>query len=68
MDTTTWILIYLVGALAGSMLPFMRVYFSHFHHLINLVISACVEIYFPSIEIVNKGIPRHRIAWVSLGV
>ncbi|NHC41926.1 hypothetical protein G6549_18395 [Bacillus sp. MM2020_1] len=43
MDTTTWILIYLGGALAGSMIPFMRVYFSHFHNLINLVISACLE-------------------------
>jgi hypothetical protein len=43
LDTTTWILIYLGGALAGSVSPIFRVYFSHFHNLINLVISAYLE-------------------------
>ncbi|ULT56601.1 M50 family metallopeptidase [Neobacillus drentensis] len=43
MDTPTLILIYLGAALLGSMLPFLRTYFAHFHNLVNLVISACLE-------------------------
>ncbi|MEH7119357.1 M50 family metallopeptidase [Neobacillus vireti] len=43
MNTTTWILIYLALAMVGSMIPFLRVYFAHFHNLVNLVISACLE-------------------------
>lgn len=43
MSTTTLILIYLGVALVGSMVPFLRSYFAHFHNLVNLVISACLE-------------------------
>jgi len=43
LDTTTLILIYLAAALAGSMLPFIRVYLAHFHNLVNLAISVCLE-------------------------
>lgn len=43
MDTKTLILIYLGVALAGSLIPFIRVYFAHFHNLVNLVISVCLE-------------------------
>jgi hypothetical protein len=43
LNTTTLILIYLGVALVGSMLPFVRVYLTHFHNLVNLVISACLE-------------------------
>ncbi|MEH7094950.1 M50 family metallopeptidase [Neobacillus vireti] len=43
MDTTTLILIYLAAALVGSMLPFIRVYLAHFHNLVNLTISVCLE-------------------------
>ncbi|MEY2196525.1 M50 family metallopeptidase [Neobacillus sp. BF23-41] len=40
---TTLILIYLGVALVGSGLPIIRVYLAHFHNLVHLVISACVE-------------------------
>jgi len=40
---TTLIFIYLGAALVGSLLPILRVYFAHFHNLVNLVISACLE-------------------------
>ena len=40
---TTLILIYLGVALVGSGLPFIRVYLAHFHNLVHLVISACLE-------------------------
>jgi Peptidase M50B-like len=43
LDTKTLILIYLGVALAGSVIPFLRVYFAHFHNLVNLVISVCME-------------------------
>lgn len=43
MDTTTLILIYLAAALVGSMLPFIRVYLAHFHNLVSLAISVCLE-------------------------
>ena len=43
MNTTTLILIYLGIGLAGSLLPFIRVYLAHFHNLVNLVISVCLE-------------------------
>ncbi|MFL6517838.1 MAG: M50 family metallopeptidase, partial [Bacillus sp. (in: firmicutes)] len=43
MNTTTLILIYLGVALVGSMIPFIRVFLAHFHNLINLVISVCLE-------------------------
>ncbi|MBV7507647.1 M50 family metallopeptidase [Bacillus sp. sid0103] len=43
MSTTTLILLYLGVALMGSWLPFIRVYFAHFHNLVNLVISVCLE-------------------------
>lgn len=43
MNTTTLILIYLGLGVVGSMLPYTRVYFAHFHNLVNLVISVCLE-------------------------
>ncbi|WP_160725256.1 M50 family metallopeptidase [Bacillus sp. USDA818B3_A] len=43
MNTTTLILIYLGVALVGSMIPFIRVFFAHFHNLIHLVVSVCLE-------------------------
>jgi hypothetical protein len=43
LKTSTLILIYLGVALVGSWIPFIRVYLAHFHNLVNLVISACLE-------------------------
>jgi hypothetical protein len=43
LNMTTLILIYLGVALVGSGLPFIRVYLAHFHNLVHLVISACLE-------------------------
>lgn len=40
---TTLILIYLGVALVGSWLPIIRVYFAHFHNLVHLSISVCLE-------------------------
>ncbi|MED4225330.1 M50 family metallopeptidase [Neobacillus cucumis] len=43
MNTTAWIFIYLGVALVGGLLPFLRVFFAHFHNLVNLMVSACLE-------------------------
>jgi hypothetical protein len=43
LSTTMLILIYLGAALAGSRLPFIRVFLAHFHNLVSLVISVCLE-------------------------
>ncbi|MDR4949679.1 M50 family metallopeptidase [Neobacillus cucumis] len=43
MNATTLIFIYLGVALVGGLLPLLRVFFAHFHNLVNLMVSACLE-------------------------
>ena len=43
MSIKMMILLYLVISLAGSRLPYFRVYLSHFYNLVSKVITVCLE-------------------------